>query len=50
MKFGFFEEPVFDIECLLLREGGVFIDRFRAAHDFDGAVIELGGDAGFADG
>ncbi|MGC3992448.1 MAG: hypothetical protein QM796_22660 [Chthoniobacteraceae bacterium] len=35
-----------DVEGFLLREGDVFVNRLGAAHDFDGAVVELGGDAG----
>ena len=42
------EQPVFDVEGFLLRQGDVFVDRLGAAHDFDGAVVELGGDARLA--
>ena len=39
------EQPVLDVEGLLLRQGDVFVDRLGAAHHLDGAVVELGGDA-----
>ncbi len=45
LELGFFEQPVFDVERLLLRERDVFVDRLRAAHDFHRAVVELGGHA-----
>ena len=39
------EQPVFDVEGLLLRQRDVFVDRLGAAHHFDGAVVKLRGDA-----
>ena len=45
LQLRLFEEPVFDVERLLLRQGDVFVDRFGAAHHFHGAVVELGGNA-----
>ena len=42
------EQPVLDVEGFLLRQRDVFVDRLRAAHHFDGAVVELGGDARLA--
>jgi len=45
LQLRLFEEPVFDVECFLLREGDVGVDRLGAAHDLDGAVVELGSDA-----
>ena len=47
-QLGFFQVPVFDVESLLLIHGFVLIDRFRAAHHFDRAVVELRSDARFA--
>ena len=47
LQLRFFEQPVFDVESFLLRQGDVFVDRFRAAHHFDRAVVELRGDARF---
>ncbi len=47
LQLRFLEQPVFDVERLLLRQRDVFVDRLGAAHDFDGAVVELGGDARF---
>ncbi len=41
------EEPVLDVERLLLRQGDVFVDRLGAAHHFHGAVVELRGHARF---
>ena len=48
LEFSFFEEPVFDVERFLLREGDVAVDGFRTAHDFDGAVVKFRSDARFA--
>ena len=48
LQLRLFEQPILDVERLLLRERDVLVDRFGAAHDFDGAVVELGGDARFA--
>src|SRR5690606_41939873 len=45
LEFRLFEQPVFDVEGFLLREGDVGVDGLGAAHDLDGAVVELGGDA-----
>ena len=42
LQFSFFEQPVFDIESLLLWQGDVSIDRFGPAHHFDRAVIKFG--------
>ena len=39
-----FEEPVLDVEGLLLVHRLVSVDRLGTAHDLDGAVVELGGD------
>ena len=47
LEFRFFEQPVFDVEGFLLRQGNVFIDGFSSTHDFDGAVIKLRRDTGF---
>ena len=47
LEFGFFEEPILDIEGFLLRQGDILVDGFCAAHDFDGTVIEFSRDAGF---
>ena len=44
-QFSFFEQPVFDIERLLLRQRDIFVNRLRAAHDFDGAVVKFRRDA-----
>ena len=41
-KLGLLQQPVLDIESLLLRQRDIFIDRFGAAHDFDRAVVEFG--------
>ena len=35
------------ISSFLLRERDVAVDGFRAAHDFNGAIVEFGGDARF---
>ena len=47
LQLRLFEQPVLDVESFLLRQRDVFIDRFRAAHHFDGAVVELGRHARF---
>ena len=47
LEFGFFQEPILDVESFLLRQRDVFINRFRTAHDFDGTVIEFSRDPGF---
>ena len=47
-EFGFFEQPILDVEGLLLRQRDVLVDGLGAAHDFDGAIVELGGDARLA--
>ena len=44
----FFEQPILDVESFLLRQGDILVDGFRAAHDFDGAVVKLGNHARFA--
>ena len=44
----FFEQPILNVESFLLRQGDIFVDGFRAAHDFDGAIVELGDHARFA--
>jgi hypothetical protein len=41
LELGLLEQPILDIERLLLRERDVFIDRLGAAHHFDGAVVEF---------
>ena len=38
------QEPVLDVKGLLLRERDVAVDRLRAAHHLDRAVVEFGGD------
>ena len=48
LELRFLEQPVFDVEGLLLRQRDVGVDRLRAAHDLDGAVVELGRDARLA--
>ena len=47
-QLGFFEQPILDVEGFLLREADVLVEGFRPAHDLDGTVVELGGDARFA--
>ncbi len=48
LQLGLLEQPVLDVEGLLERQGDVGIDRLGAAHDLDGAAVELGRDARFA--
>ena len=47
-ELGFFEQPIFDVEGLLLRQRNVSVDGFGAAHHLHGAVVKLGRDAGLA--
>ena len=47
LEFRFFKQPVFDVECLLLRQRDVFVNRLRPAHDFDRAIVKFRRDAGF---
>ena len=47
-QLGLFERPVLDVEGLLLVHRLVLVDGLGAAHDLDGAVVELGGHARFA--
>ena len=42
-----FEQPVFDVERLLLRQRDVLIHRLRPAHDLDGAVVKFRRDTRF---
>ena len=37
----FFQRPVLNVESLLLAHRLVLVDCFRAAHDFDGAIVKL---------
>ena len=46
-QLGLFEQPVFNVERLLLRKRHVLVDRLRAAHHLNGAVVELSRDARF---
>jgi hypothetical protein len=39
------QQPVLDVEGLLLRQRDVAVDRLGAAHHLDRAVVEFGGDA-----
>ena len=48
LQLRFLEQPVFDVERLLLRQRDVLVDRLRAAHDLDGAVVKFRRDARFA--
>ncbi len=45
LQLRLFEQPVFDVERLLLRKRNVSVDRLGAAHDFNRAVVELSGHA-----
>ena len=45
LQLGLFQEPVFDIEGLLLRKADIGTDARGAAHDVDRVDIELAGDA-----
>ena len=45
LQLGLFEQPVLDVEGFLLRKGDVAADGLGTTHDFDGTVVELGGDA-----
>ena len=44
LELGLFEQPVFDVERLLLGEADIAADAGGAAHDVDGVDVELGGD------
>ena len=46
LKLRFFKCPVFDVESFFLGKPNIFIDRFRAAHHRNGAVVELSGHTG----
>ena len=48
LELGFLQQPVFDVERLLLRQRDVLVDGLGPAHDLDRAVVELGGHARFA--
>ncbi len=41
LQLRFFEQPVFDVEGFLLRQRDILVNRLRAAHDFDGAVVKF---------
>ena len=45
LQFRLLEEPVLDVEGLLLRQRDILVDGLGAAHHLDSAVVELGGDA-----
>ena len=41
LQLRFLEEPILDVERLLLRQCDVFVDCLSAAHHFHGTVVEL---------
>ena len=45
LQLGLLEQPVFDVERLLLRQADVVADARRAAHHVDRVDVELAGDA-----
>jgi hypothetical protein len=42
LQLGFFQQPVFNIERFLPRQGRVFRNRFRPFHYIDGIEVKLG--------
>ena len=45
LELRLFQQPILDVEGLLLRQRNIFIDGLGAAHDFDGAIVEFSGHA-----
>ena len=48
LQFRLLQQPVFDVEGFLLRQRNVLVNRLRAAHDLDGAVVKFRRYARFA--